>query len=706
MDSQPRYNALWERTKKLPPKEVLRKLTVKLKNQASIPYLSLKRSLGLAGWSSRNRLLKALLQGPRKQPSLTFPFWDITHADRLADQLKDYYPEHAKKVVSKAYDILAGDYEILAPGPLNLKRLSIELATRHGVAPTYLPWHYDWLLPYRWDPQLAHPLCTPEAQAGADIKLPWELSRFHHLVTLAQAFILTRQRAMLDEMTRQFNDWYASNPPGYGVNWACPMDISIRLANVSLAFSMVIYHLDRADKDHTKALDQLDAFVFDHTTHVIRHPEWPSNHLIADHAGVALAARIHQGFHYSSLWLAHCLAGLRREAQRQIYADGMDFEASTSYHGLVLEMYLFCWLSLDEAQRRADPWLKSTTLKLLKAAAAFAKPSGYAPQFGDNDSGRFLDLAADNAASGHDHLRDIGALAFDAPELIRDPSQQPTAAALWLLGPEALQSWEKIRRPRSRQPQVPQALALPDAGIHTFKDGQTGHYLAISNGPNGQNDAGGHAHNDRLSFEYSPFGEDLIVDPGTGVYLRAPWLRDELRSVKAHNTVCVANQEQNRFVATFQLAQDVKNPRCLEARYDARTAQYHYYGQHDGYLRLATPILHKRRFTLSLKDMVSLIIEDDLITTSPAKDDGGAGLSWNLTLAPGVSVISCDPAEALLRTPSGKTYRVTCNLPIERADAHHSPAFGKKHPTAALRWRCDAALPCKYKFEITMMSAA
>jgi len=83
----------------------------------------------------------------------------------------------------------------------------------------------------------------------------------------------------------------------------------------------------------------------------------------------------------------------------------------------------------------------------------------------------------------------------------------------------------------------------PDCGIYIFKSKYL--YLAISAGPNGQNDFGGHAHNDKLSYELTIDGVEKAKDPGTYLYTPLPDRRNQFRSVKSHNSPQINDMEQN-----------------------------------------------------------------------------------------------------------------------------------------------------------------
>ncbi len=60
-----------------------------------------------------------------------------------------------------------------------------------------------------------------------------------------------------------------------------------------------------------------------------------------------------------------------------------------------------------------------------------------------------------------------------------------------------------------------------------------------------QHHSWGHMHNDKLSFELTIDGKDMIVNPGTYLYTPIPERRIEFRNTAAHNTLVVEGEEQN-----------------------------------------------------------------------------------------------------------------------------------------------------------------
>ena len=82
-----------------------------------------------------------------------------------------------------------------------------------------------------------------------------------------------------------------------------------------------------------------------------------------------------------------------------------------------------------------------------------------------------------------------------------------------------------------------------NSGIYLFKSDRL--YLCINAGPNGQNNNGGHSHNDKLSIELSIDEENILLDPGTYLYTPIPNKRNLFRSINAHNTIHIQDAEHN-----------------------------------------------------------------------------------------------------------------------------------------------------------------
>jgi hypothetical protein len=324
-------------------------------------------------------------------------------------------------------------------GRINHSNLLAAQKIWQQVDPNYIPidWQIDFKSGYRWSEKAWSKKINFGRQLGIDVKVPWELARMQHLPQLALACFSSTLKEeskshIKNEFQNQVLDFIATNPPGYGVNWICPMDVAIRAANWLLAwnlFQVAQLHCSR----HFEAF--FAQSIYEHGLYIIENLEWVpdrANHYLANISGLIFIAASLPSTEETDLWLAFAVQELIAEVERQFAEDGGNFEGSTSYHRLSAEMVYYATalvLGLAEERleklkyynhhlfkkRRGKPGLQPAPLKFypleneikynpfpraylqcMQRMAEFirdiTKPDGSIPQIGDNDSGRFFKL--------------------------------------------------------------------------------------------------------------------------------------------------------------------------------------------------------------------------------------------------------------------------------------------------------------------------
>ncbi len=309
-----------------------------------------------------------------------------------------------------------------------------------ALSPAYVPidWKLDFKSGYRWSESTWYRDVPFSHEPGVDIKVPWELGRMQHLPQLAWAWALASHgvkgerppEAFALEFRSQILDFMASNPPRFGVNWRCTMDVGIRAANWLVAWDLFAAHGAVFDDAFRRAFMRS---INEHGLFIESNLEWystlRSNHYVSNIAGLLFIAAYLPRTPRTDAWLAFSVQELTHEVGCQFNEDGSDFEASTSYHRLAAEMVAYCTalvLALPPekaaALKRYDhrilktypglrpsplplfplgagpkqcpfpPWYIERLEKMAEFVMHTAKPDGIAPQIGDNDSGRFLKL--------------------------------------------------------------------------------------------------------------------------------------------------------------------------------------------------------------------------------------------------------------------------------------------------------------------------
>ena len=292
----------------------------------------------------------------------------------------------------------------------------------------------------------------------------------------------------LQEIRNQIIDFYAANPPRFGPNWTCPMDVGIRAANWLVAIDIARNAGWQLDMPFQRLL--IDS-LYDHGHHIIGHLEWSesgrSNHYLSDIVGLLFIAAYLPPSELTNAWLAFATSELVAEIERQFHNDGGNYEGSTSYHRLSGELSIFgsalvvglageaqsAFTHFESAhlagirppvpQAPLPQFETGTTSPLTEKAVsrlyrlgqftnAILRPDNSIPQIGDTDSGRLFKLhpvwrddgeedlldhrhlcaasgAIFAAASGRDWLDAAVVRALMAGRSLRDPAAPTLASA-------------------------------------------------------------------------------------------------------------------------------------------------------------------------------------------------------------------------------------------------------------------------------------
>src|ERR1043165_2764405 len=422
--------------------------------------------------------------------------------------------------------------------------------------------NYVWPLDYHRDIKLLR-------ADGSDVRVLWELNRLGHFLTLASAYSQTKNVRYAAEFWTQLKSWIEQNPYGRGPNWTCAMEVALRAINLLAAFETFRYspNLDPASlRSFLQLLQQ-------HANYIQRNLEFSyiatSNHYLSDVVGLVWLGLMLPELRDAKSWFEFGHAEMLREMDKQVLADGADFEASTGYHRFVTELFLYTfWLCRsNDVNIEERYWTKLK--QMLMYVRAYLRPDGLAPLIGDTDSGQVLPFIR-RRGDEHAYLLNIGAIVLDDPTLAE--TQHVTSQAFL------------------------------QAGIYIMRDGDL--YLCFNASGSGINGRGSHGHNDALSIEVSAGGRPFIVDPGTYVYSADLAKRHEVRSTAYHSTVQIDGKEQNTILvdSPFVIGNEAQ-PRVLEWKtngdFDKVVAEHYGYS-----------VTHRRTIVFDKRERMWLIDED------------------------------------------------------------------------------------------------
>ncbi|HET6978258.1 MAG TPA: alginate lyase family protein [Pyrinomonadaceae bacterium] len=425
--------------------------------------------------------------------------------------------------------------------------------------------NYVWPLDYHRDIKLMR-------SDGSDVRVLWELNRVGHFLPLASAYSTTNDERYAAEFFAQLKSWTEQNPYGRGPNWSCAMEVALRTMNLLAAFE-AFRHSPNLDAPFLRSFLQL---LQQHANYIQRNLEFSyiatSNHYLSDVVGLTWLGLMLPELLDAKEWFEFGRAEMLREMEKQVLADGADFEASTGYHRFVTELFLFTfWLCRTNSVKiEGKYWTKLK--QMLLYTRAYLRPDGFAPLIGDTDGGQVLPFIH-RRADDHAYLLELGAIVFDDPTLA--------------------------------ETQHVASQAFPQAGTYIMRDGDL--YLCFNASGAGINGRGSHGHNDALSIEVSAGGHAFIVDPGTYVYSADLAKRHEFRSTAYHSTVQIDGREQNTIeMHTPFVIGNEANPKVLEwttsADFDKVVAEHYGYA----------PLTHRRTVIFDKRERYWLIDDEFL----------------------------------------------------------------------------------------------
>ena len=332
--------------------------------------------------------------------------------------------------------------------------------------------------------------------------------------------------------------WIEDNPPGFGNGWE-PYPISLRVVNWIKWFLAGNACSDRlAQSLATQAL------------YLSRRLEYHllGNHLFANGKALIFAGLFFQGPE-AQRWLATGREIIERELGEQILADGGHFERSPMYHAIILEDLLdLINITRAAALPVPDSWYVQAR-RMLIWLALMTHPDGEVSFFNDSTGG----IAPTQA-----DLANYGTRLGLSPVLVPDG----------------------------------RVVRLGESGYLRLADREA--VVLVDVAPIGPDYLPGHAHADTLSYEWSLFGQRLVVNSGTSCYGNSPE-RLRQRGTAAHSTVAVWGLDSSEVWGGFRVARRATPCNLVIRKNDQGVLVS---CAHDGYRHLPGKPVHLRQWIL------------------------------------------------------------------------------------------------------------
>lgn len=300
-------------------------------------------------------------------------------------------------MLSEAQDVVENRFETLGSGKTYLGET--------------INWQRDFKSGKVWDLQPPSRLDIMDLQNPSDVKVPWELSRFHQVWWLGKAYWLTHDERYALKFVELVESWIANNPPGLGVNWAVAMEVAIRAANWIAAYYLFCESKSIPPRfwiSFFKSLYVHGVFIDNHLEYSWRN----GNHLLSNLAGLVMLGIFFKNSKFGSDWLARGKAILEKEMLEQVSPDGVDYEKSTSYQRLVAELFYTPVVLCLRNRVEFSPVFMKRLERMMEFTQTYLRPDGSIPLFGDADDGRLYRFSMKDDINDHRHINFCGCDSF------------------------------------------------------------------------------------------------------------------------------------------------------------------------------------------------------------------------------------------------------------------------------------------------------
>lgn len=453
------------------------------------------------------------------------------------------------------------------------------------------------------------------AEVG-DIKYLWEINRHLELVTLAQAWHLTRDERYAHACRLLLESWLDQCPYPLGVNWCVSLEHAVRLVNWAIAWSLlgaehsVIFAGASGEHFRVRWL----SCVYQHCHFIARH--WSrhssaNNHLLGEATGLLVGSLTWPSWQESPEWTELARRELTTAAQEQTFEDGVNKEQAIWYHHAVADMVLIGGLiARANGLDLGEPYWRRLE-GMLDFIASVMDVGGNVPAIGDADEGVLVRFVPSAHGAENDVYRSLlatGAVLFERSDL-RLKAQVFDDKSRWLLGDEAEARFYSLDPSTATLP-VRQRFTSGGYFIlgERFETAEEVRIVADA-GPLGYLSIAAHGHADALAFTLSASGKPLLVDPGTYAYHTQGRWRRYFKGTSAHNTVTVDGEDQSVFGGNFLWLQHATSH--VEAFERVAGADL-LVASHDGYGRLSDPVRHRRTWRY---EPAHLSVTDELLCT-------------------------------------------------------------------------------------------
>jgi hypothetical protein len=388
----------------------------------------------------------------------------------------------------------------------------------------------------------------------------WQLSRHPEWAVLAEQYRATGDERYAAAFVSLFQSWVRQAvvprddvPGNHTLCWRT-IEAGIRMGG---PWQWALHSFYRSPHFTDDVLVDWYKSIYEHGRR-LRLNHRTHNWLIMEMNGLAQIGILYPQLHDAPAWRAYAFERLVQELDRQLYPDGLQYELSTNYHQVNINNYQ-ALLDVCRAYDVPVPAAFHDGLERMHTAnLLLMMPDGRLPDLND---GRWYPVA-------------------------------PIARGAATLFPERDDFHWAATEGRAGRPPAATSHAFGYGGYIVLRSGwePDAIWALLDGGPFGY----AHQHEDKLNLLLHAYGRLLLTEGGNYAYDSSE-MRRYVLSTRAHNTIRVDGQDQNRRLSFYGVTPDLTEP-CgarwrFTAAFDSAEATYD-----EGYgLTAARTVTHERR---------------------------------------------------------------------------------------------------------------
>ncbi|WP_455146658.1 heparinase II/III domain-containing protein [Clostridium sp.] len=360
-----------------------------------------------------------------------------------------------------------------------------------------------------------------------DIKVVWEASRFSHFYLFARAYALTKNRKYYEAFSGQLADWLDNNPYGYGANYKCGQECSLRMLNALMTYSFFKEYALTTESDENAIKDLIDrSYRKVLSNFFYAHKCIRNNHTLSELCGMIVGAWCCED--EKQLKKGYVL--LNKEIDWQFFDDGGYRQYSYTYQRLALQLMEFLLKIEPITERTITNRCKEKIIRSAELLYQLQNKDGDVPNYGSNDGALIFPV---HSASYRDFRPIVDSIFKNLKKEAIYSGGIFEEEALWFSNEE---NWVRKEIPK-------ESVYKEKSGIYVINNQNSLAVLYASKYDSRP------AQMDELHFDLWVNDINIFCDSGTFSY--ASLEGRKLALTEAHNTVKVHGKEQMKKKGAF-----------------------------------------------------------------------------------------------------------------------------------------------------------